>query len=64
MERHVDIANHRISDGGRRPNLWSHDVLVALVLTAMAIGFIGLAWVSGGARSNAHPEVTKVVTTK
>ena len=64
MERHGDIAKDRISDWGRRTNLWSHDVLIALVLTVMAVGFIGLAWMSGNARPNAQIGAAKVVTTK
>ncbi len=64
MERHGDITNERIFDLGRRTNLWSHDVLIALVLTVMAVGFIGLAWMSGNARPNAQVGASKVVTTK
>jgi hypothetical protein len=42
-----------IDDAGRRLSLWSHDVLLAVVLTLLAIGYLGAAVTGNGSRQDA-----------
>lgn len=63
MQRRHPTAEAIDAEPERKAPFWAHDVLFALALTVMAIGFISVAWISGGTRPTPMSQST-VVTTK